>query len=142
MSNMDKSLTIENLRTALKERKDRSHWDKGITKYALELLDDLEETIKYENFDLQNWEHKALHRALLNGAHDWSHFSWSGCSLAYDGQIARRLCTAYELKRRKNGALPPNPWENWLDVQARALSQAETMIFDTGVRCIKEGNEE
>lgn len=138
MSNMDKALTIENLRTALKERKDRSHWDKGVTKYALELLDDLEETIKYENFDLQNWDYKALHHALLNGAHDWHHFSWSGCSLCYNVDIARRVCTAYELKRKLNGALPPSRSMDWLDVQASALYIAEQRLYNTGM-AMKEG---
>lgn len=34
---------IEEIRTALEERKDRSAWNKGVTVYALELLEVYEE---------------------------------------------------------------------------------------------------
>lgn len=39
---------IEEIRKALEERKDRSAWNKGVTVYALELLEVYEERAKYE----------------------------------------------------------------------------------------------
>jgi len=65
---------------------------------------------------------------MLNGAQNWYQYSWGGCSLIYDRDIAERLCTPSELKRTKNGERRPNQNEEWLDVQARALRQAARKI--------------
>ena len=71
---------------------------------------------------------KSLHKELLNGAENWKRFSWDGCALIYDEDIAEILCSPSELKRCKNGKLRPNKQEQWLDVQTRALIQAENLI--------------
>jgi hypothetical protein len=65
-----------------------------------------------------------MYADALNGAKDWSQYSWGGCSLIYDAAIARRLCTPSELKKTRNGERRPNSNEEWLDTQARALNQA------------------
>lgn len=122
-------MTTKEIRNRLIENKDRSAWKKGVTVYALELLDNLEEQIDggyltEEIFDSP----KLLDKAMLNGAKDWNQYSWGGCSLIYDRDIAERLCTPSELKRTKNGERRPNSGEEWLDVQARALNQAARKI--------------
>ena len=101
----------------IKERETKSKWSKGITEYAIELLDNLEngETITKER--------------LLNGARDWNQYSWGGCSLIYDCDICERLATASEQKRTRNGELKPNKNEEWLDCQASALFQASAKIL-------------
>jgi hypothetical protein len=66
---------------------------------------------------------------MLNGAQDWDEYSYGGCSLIYNGDIAKRLCTPSELKRKRYGELNPNSRENWLDVQARALFRAQNRII-------------
>ena len=120
---------IEKLYQSIESEKQRSAWDKGVTKYALELVEQLGEQINggyFEELDLT--ESKKVRAALLNGAADWSQYSWGGCSLIYDGDIAERLCCPSELKKTRNGERRPNSREEWLDVQARALSQATTRI--------------
>lgn len=97
----------------------RSAWSKGVISYALELLDNLAELAPDDLADPE-----VVRRALLNGADNWKKYSYGGCSLIYDFDIAVRLCTLSELKRLKGGDLNPNSRENWLDVQARALHQA------------------
>ena len=92
----------------------RSAWGRGVKTYALELLEGLE------------GEYNAS--ALLNGAENWRAFSYGGCALIYDADIAARLCNPSEFKRKNGGCLPPNSRETWLDVQARALSQAARLI--------------
>lgn len=67
---------------------------------------------------------RILEKGLLSGAASWGSYSWGGCSLCYDADIAERLCTPSELKRKRGGDLRPNRSEEWLDVQARALFQA------------------
>lgn len=117
--------TIDDIRTILTSRNDRSTWNKGVTDCALELLEKLEEAINDGYFnpaDLAN--HEKLKAELLNGASDWNQYSWGGSALIYDCDIARGLCTPSELKRKKGGELRPNSREEWLDVQARALEQA------------------
>lgn len=120
---------IEKLYQSIESEKQRSAWDKGVTKYALELVDQLGEQINggyFEELDLT--ESKKVRAALLNGAADWSQYSWDGCSLIYDSDIAERLCNPSELKKTRNGERRPNSREEWLDVQARALFQAANRV--------------
>lgn len=114
-------INIKTIKKELEKRNDRSAWNKGVTGYALELLDGLEcET--YESKD-------ELKKALLNGADSWTAYSWGGCSEIYNEDIAARLCTPSELKKTKNGERRPNAGEEWLDVQTRALFQACNRIM-------------
>lgn len=110
----------------LSTRKDRSAWDKGVTLYALDLLNDLQQRIEQEGRNPEN--RNELEQWLLNGARDWKEYSWGGCALVYDADIAATLCTPSELKKTRNGERNPNSRESWLDVQARALYQAARRI--------------
>ena len=92
----------------------RSAWRKGVKAYALELIEGAE-----EGFALVS---------LLNGAENWRAFSYGGCSLIYDADIAERLCAPSEYAKTRQGERAPNSRESWLDVQARALGQAANLI--------------
>ena len=117
----------------------RSAWRRGVRVYALELLEELEEHFDggYIAEDVFT-DGKKLEAALLNGADNWRQYSWGGCSLIYNGDIAERLCTPSELKRTKGGEWRPNRNEEWLDCQARALGQASWMIREA-VTAINKG---
>ena len=110
----------------IKERRDRSAWDRGVTAYALELIDSIVERAEYEKHYPETVAE--LIDYALNGARDWDQYSWGGCALVYDCDIAERLCCPSELKRVKGGERRPNAREKWLDTQARALHQAYTRI--------------
>jgi len=102
----------------------RSAWGRGVTQYALEILD----SIDCENVrDL--YTRAELERLALNGAESWSQYSQGGCSLIYDADIAERLCTPSELRKTRGGEREPNARESWLQVQARALRQAFGKIW-------------
>ena len=116
----------KNIANVLECRIDRSAWDKGVTKYAFDLLEGLEERAAYEGRNPEPG--KECREWMLNGAQDWSQYSWSGSSLIYNEDIAERLCTPSELKKTRNGERRPNRNEEWLDVQARALNQACTRV--------------
>lgn len=106
-----------------------SAWHKGVVMYADELLDELAEAICGGWVELDDMaSSKLVDRALLNGAANWKEYSWGGCSLIYDSDIAERLCTPSDLKKTRHGERRPNSREEWLDTQARALSQAAGMI--------------
>ena len=122
-------MTINNIRTVIESQKTRNAWSRGVKAYALELIDELEEAIDHGYFDANDLESpKLLERQLLNGATSWDQYSWGGCSLIYDSDIAERLCTHSELKKTHNGERKPNSNEEWLDTQARALWQASAAI--------------
>lgn len=127
------ALTIlDRVSDALNARKGRSAWDRGITVYALELVEGLEEALRggwIEPEALSN--RKLLDDAMLNGADDWSEYSWGGSSLIYDSEIAERLCSPSELRKTRGGERRPNSREEWLDTQARALRQAAWRVRDT-----------
>ncbi|MEE0146226.1 MAG: hypothetical protein UEP80_07630 [Senegalimassilia anaerobia] len=116
-------MRAEELRAKLESRKDRSAWDRGVTTYAVELV----ETIEADAIAWANWGE--AEKAMLNGAKYWKQYSYGGCSLVYDCDIAERLCTPSELKKKRGGELPPNSGEEWLDVQARALYQAARRVY-------------
>lgn len=99
----------------------RSAWSRAVHAYAVELVESLDSSA-----DLSN--ERLLEKALLNGAADWQQYSEGGCALVYDADIAERLCSASELKRCKGGERQPNSRENWLECQARALSQASALV--------------
>ena len=118
----DYTALADTIRAELNARHDRSAWDKAVTLYALDLLDDVQEGAN--NMERLPIDGAELERWALNGANNWHQYSWGGCSLCYDKQIAERVCTPSELKRKHGGAYEPNSRETWLDVQARALYQA------------------
>lgn len=110
------------IKETLETRKDRSAWDKGVTIYALELLEEYAELAAYEGRQAANTAE--FKEWLKNGASDWDQYSWGGSSLIYNSDIAERLCCPSELKKTRNGERRPNSREEWLDTQARALRQA------------------
>lgn len=127
----DPSEIIAEASEAIKNNKsaNRSAWGRGVTAYALELLEELAENIRGGWLSLDDLDSvQGRKRAMLNGASDWAQYSWGGCSLIYNGDIAERLCTPSELKRTRGGEWRPNASEEWLDIQARALHQASRRV--------------
>ena len=123
-------MTIKNIKNTIESQKTRSAWARGVKAYALELIDKLDEAIEHGYFEASDLESPALlERQLLNGAGSWNEYSWGGCSLIYNADIAARLCTPSELKKTGNGSCRPNANEEWLDTQARALYQASAAII-------------
>lgn len=118
----------QDLRNAIESKKVRGAWMNGVKVYALELVDELEYVMSYDEFAMDN--ERLLHKALLNGASDWLEYSEGGCSLIMNRAIAERLCNATELKKCHDGQKNPNSRENWIQCQARALYQAESMIME------------
>lgn len=114
--------TLDKVAAELEAQKDRSAWGRGVNAYALELVEELRERAAYEGRNPEPG--KECREWMLNGAQDWAQYSWGGSSLIYDGDIAERLCTPSELKKTRHGERRPNSREEWLDTQARALTQA------------------
>lgn len=109
----------------------RSAWSKGVAQYACDLLDLLETDMRYGYISPAVLGNVAeLEKVMLNGANDWKQYSEGGCALCYDHNIAERLCAPWELRKTDYGRKAPNPRENWIDVQSRALHQAFRMVVD------------
>lgn len=129
-------MNLQTLREKLENYKTRSYWAAGVKTYAAEILDTLEGVEEWEQMNKGEYNYtgnKQNHIDALNGAKDWSAYSWGGFSLVYNGDIAKTLCTPSELKRltyKEGGTKDPNAREDWLDVQARALFQAESLLND------------
>lgn len=120
-----KKLTLVQVVKEIEKRTGRSAWSKGVSEYAYELAEGIAEAIEGGYMSIEDCESSALlEKAMLNGASSWNEYSWGGCSLIYDSDIAARLCTPSELKKTRNGERRPNSREEWLDTQARALFQA------------------
>lgn len=103
----------------------RGAWHKGVLQYAIDIVEEVENELEeYDEFN-----ERLLEKALLNGASNWHEYSYGGCALIYDKQIAERLCSPSELKKTDYGRKDPNSRDTWLDVQARALYQADALII-------------
>ena len=102
----------------------KSAWKKGVYTYAYELAAKAAE---------HTWVKtpKTIEEALLNGATSWREYSDGGNSLIYDADIAERLCSPSEVKRSLDGKRRPNRRERWIDVQARALTQAAIVLIES-----------
>lgn len=102
----------------------KSAWNRAIKEYMHELLEDMDMD------KIQACQNKTEFKTLaLNGADSWHDYSWGGCSLIYNEDIAERTCSPSELKKTKGGQYNPNKNEAWLDVQARCLYQACNKLF-------------
>lgn len=117
-------MKVSELIKAIEGNKVRSAWDKAVNTYAIELLEQLNKNDDFVGSPADK-------KALLNGADSWEQFSYGGCSLIYNGDIAERVCSPSEYKKTKEGERNPNKYESWLDVQARALTQASNRIIKT-----------
>ena len=107
----------------IRQHPGRSAWEQGVTKYALEILKDLKD---------RGYKEVTSEKTALNGASNWKEYSYGGLSLIWTGDIAKRLCTKSELAKvkMKDGYKNPNPREQWLDTQGRALFQAWRKIVE------------
>ena len=127
---MDYTTVLAKAMQTLEQRKDRSAWGRGVNGYAVDMLQQIEEYYKggyISADDLAAWA--TAEAVALNGARDWSEYSWGGSARGYDGAIAASPCTPSDLKRTRNGDRRPNSREEWLDVQARALRQAFRRVY-------------
>lgn len=119
----------------------RSAWKRGVLFMADELLyDRLNRDTLQEQVELLHSINSFddLEKLLLNGAENWKEYSYGGSAEICDTVIAIKLCTKSELKRTQWGLKRPNKRENWLDVQARALYQANELIRDVYNCCVKQ----
>ena len=113
---MKTNIELASLITAMPAR---SAWRRGVRAYALEMVESAEGELSTV---------ADLEKELLNGARTWKEFSEGGCALIYDSEIAELLCAPSEYRKTRQGERAPNSRETWLDVQARALGQAATLI--------------
>ena len=112
---------------ALDSRKDRSAWDRGVTAQAYDMV----EAVELDDLPEDREELLAL---LLNGANEWFTYSYSGCALVYNGDIAERYMTPSELKRYNadgHDASMAFGGESLLGMQARACLQAFNRVRRT-----------
>lgn len=104
-----------------------SKWAQGVQMYA----EELQEFLTNENLE-------ATEENMLNGAKNWTEYSYGGSSLIYNEDIAERLATPseYESRISKKYGLNDhaNKNETWLDVQARALYQASQLVLTNKVK--------
>lgn len=117
--------TIEDLMIKLDNVNAKTTWNKAVKDYAKMIIDNLISTSVITEATTID---KLVIKLMLNGVSDWNEYSTSGMALNSDREIASRLCTETELKRKRNGDLPPSQSETWVQAQARCLYQASNMI--------------
>lgn len=103
----------------------KSAWNNGLKQYMHDFIDydDIlfDKLVKSKSF----YDFKQV---LLNGADNWTHHSWSGCSLCYNYDILERLFPANMVKRYQNCSMVNGM--HLLDIQAKALNQACKKLYN------------
>jgi hypothetical protein len=122
---MKTNIELSELITAMPAR---SAWKRGVRAYALEMIESAESQLAAV---------PDLKKELLIGATNWREYSYGGCALIYDSEIAELLCSPSEYRKTRQGERAPNARETWLDVQARALGQAATLIATVSKEGVK-----
>lgn len=130
---------VARIKEEIENTRFRSAWDNGVKLYALDILGDYSEMLDYAK-ETGDYAPRFPKSVLLNGANDWLAYSEGGLSLVYDKDIAKRLCSPSEMKRKTSRSgmiLPPNRIETWIQIQGRALNQAWRLIRDTALTVCK-----
>lgn len=121
---------IATLNAVLATAQNRSAWDRGVQEYAEEIAEEIGCGINGGYIAIDDLRtRQSAEAAMLNGAESWHQYSWGGSSLIYNSDIAKRLCTPSEYRKTRGGERRPNSSEEWLDCQARALSQASRRVY-------------
>ena len=129
--------SVAEIRKQLANHPARSAWNKGVRDYAEDLFDWYVRDCKHLDEGDEVTE-QITDEVLLNGASNWNEYSYGGCSLVYDGDICKGLCSPSEQEKYQFGELKYRHREDWLDVQARALKEASRLvrkIANKGVKC-------
>ncbi|WP_273382942.1 hypothetical protein [Enorma phocaeensis] len=116
----DQRVYLDAIIAELANQRARSAWERGVVAYAESTLEDLDPECELYP--------RTVEKVLLNGAPSWHNYSWGGCALIYDADIAERLCSPSGLSRSDNGRRRPNAREEWLDTQTRACFQAAQLV--------------
>lgn len=111
---------LSDLRTYISEtERKRGQWNKATAYYADFLLDSYIEICKW--YADQNEAIPALSLdTVLNGASGWHQYSYGGCALVYNGDIAKVVFTPAQFAKWEQGRKVTA--EPLLDIQARALA--------------------
>ena len=117
---------MQKIRERLAAFRARSAWDKGVKEIAENLLDKYEEIVR--DREGSDPVPPLTEKTVLDGANSWEQYSYGGCAMTYDREIAKTLCTPSELRRTEFGRKAPNSRETWMDVQVRAHVQAWVLI--------------
>lgn len=122
-------MNIEQLKNKLEEEQKHAKgiYQKAICQYAFELVDNIADNYITTPEELGHLENITnLKERALNGATNWSQYSWSGCSLCYNYDILERLFCKSIVKKYENADSVRG--RHLLDYQAAALSRAFSKI--------------
>lgn len=118
-------MNIEELKNKLNEeqKKARGAYNKAIYQYIFELVDNIADNYITTADELEHLENITnLKERALNGAENWTQYSWGGCSLCYNYDILKRLFCKSIVEKYKNADTVRG--RHLLDYQASALSRA------------------
>lgn len=113
------------------QMKQRSKWSRGVYQIAIDRVEELDSNEVITWYNLLNGalfaglkeNHKNIYDACKK-------YSWGGCYLIYDEDIANLLSNRSEAYTKKgNFKNKPNKNEEWLDIQSRAIYQAFRILI-------------
>lgn len=120
-------MNTKTLINLIEKIKTNSAWSNGIKNYMFELVENIENHKNYINKNLKDLSINELKEICLNGATNWSQYSWGGCSLVYNYDILENLFPKSIVKKYKNSDSIKGT--HLLEYQAMALHRAFCKIY-------------
>lgn len=92
----------------------------------------------FDNYIEEHDSNKQItEKDLLNGASNWSEYSWGGSSLIYDEDICKRLSTPSEQKKTRYGERSQTLMKNgWMYRLERSIKQLR-LFFLSQIKTLK-----
>lgn len=125
---MNKKQILQTAATLIDDGKSTKYQNTVIA-YAREILAEVDrENMQIFANSIRQRDYFRAEEILLNGAGSWGEYSHGGCSLCYDAEICKRICTATEQRYFRGGAHHPLN-ATWQEVQAQALQVAAAWLI-------------
>lgn len=106
----------------------RTSWEKGVIRYADELLKAYLDSKGLNLKDIHVRIGKISEADLLRGAESWQQYSAMGRALIWDRDICLRLGTKYQIQKTERGQKQPSWGGTWAELQAKALGEAAQIV--------------
>jgi len=120
--------TVGEIYNAIHTISARTCWEKGVIRYADELLKAYLDSKGLSLKDIHVRIGKISEPDLLRGAESWQQYSAMGRALIWDRDICLRLGTKYQIQKTERGQKQPTRGGTWAELQAKALGEAAQIV--------------
>ena len=121
--------TVGEIYNAIHTISARTCWEKGVIRYADELLKAYLAGKGLSLKDIHVRIGKISEADLLRGADSWRQYGEMGHAFIWDRDICLRLGTKYQIQKTERGQKQPSRGGTWKELQVKALGEAAQIVI-------------